>query len=153
RASEGKNLFGEGTETEPKAPKKQRRAERRSAADTDEPFARFWSAYPKHVAKEAARRAYDKAIKRGADPEVIIAGAQRYAVAERARIGRGEARKYPAHAATWLNGRRWEDPPPDGLVLDQDGNAVAIQQPPPQYSDGGDPVMERYEEARAELAK
>lgn len=68
-------------------------------------WVRFWSAYPNPAAKAAAERAWAKAV-RIADPALIVAGAERYASEIAGRDGfRG------AHAATWLNGMRWEDPP------------------------------------------
>jgi hypothetical protein len=32
---------------------------------------------------------------------------------------------YPGN---WLRDRRWEDPPPPGTVVDQQGNVVAVEQ-------------------------
>ena len=129
--------------------------DRRGAADDGEAFwSRFWAVYPRHDAREAARKAFARAINDGVDPETMIAGAQRYAITEQARIAREHTPKYTAHAATWLNGRRWEDPFPPGTVVDNEtGNVVAVEQPPSQHSGGGDRVMEIYEATRAELAK
>ena len=85
-----------------------KRADRARAkrATTDDPlFDEFWAAYPRREAKGAARKAWDKAIKR-ADPAEIIAGARLY----RDRPDRDP--RYTAHAATWLNADRWTDEPP-----------------------------------------
>jgi hypothetical protein len=112
-----RNLFGE-TESAPQAPRQNR---------GDGAFERFWAAYPRRVAKEAARKAFASAIKRGADPETLIAGAQRYAVERK-----DQDPKYTKHPATWLNGGCWEDELPGGAVIDQTGNLVAVHQPPPQ---------------------
>lgn len=72
---------------------------------TAESFDRFWKVYPRKIAKQDARKAWDKAVK-GVSPAVIIAGAGRYA-AERAREDpRG---KFTKHPASWLNSGRWED--------------------------------------------
>lgn len=75
-------------------------------------FAAFWNAYPRKVAKGAARKAWDKAIKAGADPALIVLGARRYATDPR----RSDSDiRYTAHPATWLNAERWADedaPPP-----------------------------------------
>jgi hypothetical protein len=70
----------------------------------EEAFGRFWAAYPRRVAKLAARKAFAAAIKQGADPEAVIAGATRYA-AERAN----QPPRYTKHPATWLNGGCHED--------------------------------------------
>jgi hypothetical protein len=79
----------------------------KARADLAERFEEFWRVYPGHVAKEAARKAFIKAVERGTDPQVIIAGAQRYRD-ERA----GQDEKYTAHAVTWINAYRWEDEAP-----------------------------------------
>jgi Helix-turn-helix domain len=92
-------------------------------------FREFWGVYPRRVAKEAARKAHAAAIKRGADPETLIATAQRYA-GERA----GQDPRYTKHPATWLNGGCWEDEPPAGDVIDEAGNLVAYEQPQQQQS-------------------
>jgi hypothetical protein len=91
-------------------------------------FDAFWRAYPKRVAKGAARRAFDRALKAGASPAEIIAGARRYA-AERAQERDPTARvRFTKHPTTWLNGEGWLDEealPANGLVIDQNGNRVA----------------------------
>lgn len=65
-------------------------------------FDEFWSAYPRKVAKGAARTAWLKAVKI-VDPSTLIAGAISYA--------NDPARKpeYTKHPATWLNAECWED--------------------------------------------
>ncbi|MEV7267089.1 hypothetical protein AB0N38_26355 [Micromonospora aurantiaca] len=77
---------------------------RRTPAQADALFEQFWATYPRHEAKAAARKAWDKAIKR-ATPEAITAGAARY------RNQPGREPQYTAHAATWLNADRWTDEP------------------------------------------
>jgi hypothetical protein len=63
----------------------------------------FWQAYPRKVGKRAAKQAWDKALRRGADAAVIVAGARRYA----ADANRDD--QYTAHPTTWLNRDGWED--------------------------------------------
>lgn len=67
-------------------------------------FAEWYDAYPKHVGRAAARKAYARAVAHGADPTVMLAGlkAQRSVFADR------ESRFIP-HPATWLNQGRWDD--------------------------------------------
>jgi hypothetical protein len=66
-------------------------------------FDLFWSTYPRKVSKGAARKAYDLARKK------VSAGLLLTALeAQKAQLVRGGA-KYCPHAATWLNGERWED--------------------------------------------
>lgn len=70
-------------------------------------FAEFWMAYPRRVGKDAAQKAWDKAI-RQARPEEIIAGLLRYQFSPEVQ--------YQPHASTWLNEGRWkieaDIPPP-----------------------------------------
>jgi hypothetical protein len=94
---------------------------RRGHVNADEAFARFWAAYPKRVAREAALKAFAAAVKRGVDPETLIAGAKRYAV-ERT----GENAEYTKHPATWLKGGCWDDEQSGPAVLDNDGNIIAF---------------------------
>jgi hypothetical protein len=75
-----------------------------SVVTIDAAFDCFWAAYPKRVARGAARKAFAAAIKAGTDPEEIIEGARRFCT-ERA----GADPRYTAHPATWLNGERWTD--------------------------------------------
>jgi len=70
----------------------------------DSGFDVFWEAYPRKENKAKARMAWIKALK-VADADAVTAGAQRY----RDDPNREEA--FTAHAATWLNGERWEDAP------------------------------------------
>lgn len=66
-------------------------------------FDDFYSAWPRKVAKPAARKAWDKAIQR-ADPATIIAAA----IAYRDNPGIPDTQYIP-HASTWLNQDRWND--------------------------------------------
>ena len=68
-------------------------------------FLAFWQAYPRRIGKGAARAAFSKASTI-ADPNMIVQGAIAYAkhVAEE-----GTEQQFIPHAATWLNGERWED--------------------------------------------
>ena len=72
----------------------------------DAAFDRFWAAYPRHEAKDKARKAWEKLIKdKRTDPDVIIAGAARY------RDDPGRDPQFTAHPASWLNAGRWTDDP------------------------------------------
>lgn len=73
--------------------------------DQQELFNRFWQAYPRRVAKVAARRAWDKL---GADGELLDLMLR---ALEWQRKGWNDI-AYVPHPATWLNGRRWEDEQP-----------------------------------------
>lgn len=84
--------------------------------DVREPFDLFWVRYPLKKAKDAARVAFSKAMRRveGLDPlAVILAGVDRY-VEEIARTD-----ILIKHPATWLNGGCWTDEPsPHGSQTD-----------------------------------
>ena len=65
-------------------------------------FEDFWEIWPNKEAKKMARKAWDKAMREGTDPAVIIEGVETY------------KRKKPAwrnwmHPATFINGERWTD--------------------------------------------
>lgn len=67
-------------------------------------FDLFWKIYPIKVGKQAARKAFDKALK-SATLEEILEGAKRYA------SDPNRHPSYTAHASTWLNAGRWADEP------------------------------------------
>jgi hypothetical protein len=91
-------------------------------------FAQFWAVYPRHDARERARKAFAAAVKAGVDPELIIARARVYAITEQVRIAREHTPKYTLYAVNWLGDRPWESPLPNGVVLDQAGNVIAVEQ-------------------------
>lgn len=66
-------------------------------------FDDFWRVYPRKTAKEAARKAWALAIKRGASPESMTAAATRYAGQP------PDDPKFIPHPATWLNQGRYDD--------------------------------------------
>ncbi|MFJ4284036.1 hypothetical protein ACIPY0_00155 [Paenarthrobacter nicotinovorans] len=82
------------------------------SASTDA-FNAFWRVYPRKVGKEAARKAYDKALKL-ASPEQIMAGLETL----RMQVA-GKDQQFTPHASTWLAAGRWEDEPeqPPALSL------------------------------------
>lgn len=82
---------------------------RRRPADPnfdDQRFVEFWRAYPRKENKPAAARAF---LKIDPSPELlaeIVAAVARNAASESWTKSGGQ---FIPHAATWLNGRRWED--------------------------------------------
>lgn len=66
-------------------------------------FEDFWKVYPKKAGKPAAQKAFQKAIKGGADPDAIITGAKRYALCEAVQKG------FIKHPQGWLTDQRWND--------------------------------------------
>lgn len=75
-----------------------------------EAFDQFQKAYPRRDGTQdwpKAREVFDRALKAGVDPKVIIGGAERYAADCRRRGDDGS--KFVKQARTWLNGRLWEE--------------------------------------------
>lgn len=79
----------------------------------DRGFDEFWKVYPKKAGKPAALKAWRAAIKRGVDPDEILAGARDYAGSE--AVARGFV-KFPQG---WLNDERWRDEPTSGPPITQ----------------------------------
>lgn len=102
------------------------KAKKNTGVDAD--FEEFYAAYPRHVGKEAARRAFVKAVKNKAPAADIIEGARRYAAATTAA---GTETRYIAHPATWLNAGRWSDDMQDAAPVEltpwQKKTAVMVQ--------------------------
>jgi uncharacterized protein YdaU (DUF1376 family) len=68
-------------------------------------FERWYAAYPKHVSRGRAERAFVAALTL-TDTDTLIAGAKSYAARKSS-----EDRKFIAHPATWLNDKGWADEP------------------------------------------
>lgn len=69
-------------------------------------FGAFWLAYPRSKQIEKAKQSWRDALDRGADPDHILAAAERYA-AERAK----EDPRYTPYPATWLDKGSYDDEP------------------------------------------
>jgi hypothetical protein len=67
----------------------------------EQAFENFWKCYPRRVAKGAARKAFDKAIKKTTLDEMIVA-LTKYV----ANKPTWQDFRYPA---TWLSGECWDD--------------------------------------------
>lgn len=100
--------FAEATATEPvqakliPAPVK-KKTKKSSTPALDEAFNEFYyHAYPRKMEPLKARRAFEKAVKNGADPREIIEGARRFAVATAAK-----GKTYIPYPASWLNAGGW----------------------------------------------
>lgn len=69
-------------------------------------FESFWNECPRRIAKKMAYKSWQKAIREGADPDLIISAMIIY----RKWLNDGNGWKpEAAHPATWLNQGRWED--------------------------------------------
>lgn len=100
--------FAEATATEPvqaeliPAPVK-KKTKKSSTPALDEAFNEFYyHVYPRKTEPLKARRAFEKAVKSGADPREIIEGARRFAAATAAK-----ELTYIPYPASWLNAGGW----------------------------------------------
>jgi len=80
-------------------------AEKRETAtlQKQESFARFWTEYPKKIAKPQAFKSFMKVSE---DVEVLIAAVKRQKLSDQWTKDGG---KFIPHPSTWLNGERWND--------------------------------------------
>jgi len=105
-------------------------------------FETFWSIYPRKDDKRRALTAFNNALER-ATLEQLCAGAERYA------NDPNREPQYTKHAATWLNGDCWLNPPlPARRVSDPWGDRVRsvlaagqTQPPPPNIGYGYPPRL------------
>lgn len=83
-----------------------------TAQEEVEGFDAFYTAYPRHVGRRAAAKAFKAAAKR-AKIDQIMKGLEGYKAYWEARQTKKE---YIPHPSTWLNQDRWDDeldvPPP-----------------------------------------
>ncbi len=84
--------------------------------DHESSFKRFWAAYPKKTAKRQALKAWQK-LWRELKPDkalidIILSSLEQQKQSVQWTKDDGQFIPYPA---TWLNGRRWEDKPPEPL--------------------------------------
>lgn len=87
----------------PAAPAKKTKKRSTTTAALDEAFNEFYKqAYPRQMEPLKARRAFEKAVKNGADPREIIEGARRFAAATAAK-----SKTYIPYPASWLNAGGW----------------------------------------------
>src|SRR5512139_3557119 len=78
------------------------------ATRRDEQFEEFWKAYPRRGGanpKAPAEKLFVAAVKAGANPQDIIAGAKACAIAETAKLGT----EFIPQAVKWLRDKRWQD--------------------------------------------
>ena len=74
------------------------------AASLDRAFDKFWACYPRHTAKQDAKRAFLKV-----SPDDNLLETMLTAIQRQKRTDQWSDPRYIPHPATWLNGRRWED--------------------------------------------
>lgn len=87
----------------PAAPVKKKTKKGDTTPALDEAFNEFYKdTYPRKIEPLKARRAFEKAVKNGADPREIIEGARRFAAATAAK-----ELTYIPYPASWLNAGGW----------------------------------------------
>jgi hypothetical protein len=84
-------------------------------------FSYFWNLYPRKVGRLKAAAAFARAVKAGADPAHICAGASRYA-ADPNRV-----EQFTAHPTTWLNRGGWDDDPLPASGRDRGGDILEAE--------------------------
>ena len=107
-----------------------------TAPEPSDHFEEFWTAYPKREGdnpKKPARASFERAVRKGADPQRIIAGAKALSARHPTPT------TFVPQAVTWLNQERWSDAEPTG--------------PPPanvsQFSNAADFIADYLEKKRA----
>lgn len=108
----------------------------------EEMFDTFWSAYPRKVAKGAARKAFNKVIKT-VPLDVLVD-----AVLKQKKSEQWKDPKFIPHPATWLNGERWEDE--ETRAIAQGGGQVVRKADKSESQKAWDDIMKPYYEGNHE---
>jgi hypothetical protein len=85
---------------------KERKGNKSKVNNTTKQFDIFWKAYPKKVAKGQAERAFEKLKPDESLMKIISSAVENQKKSEQWLKDGGQ---FVPHAATWLNGKRWED--------------------------------------------
>lgn len=124
----------------PKEIKKEKENKKQNIKQNISPlFDRFWNAYPRHVNKQGAIKAFNKANIDSEMLETILAAIERQKASDQWTKDNGQ---FIPHPATWLNQRRWEDEirPAERKQIK---TVVAQQYEQRDYSGEQDEAMER----------
>jgi uncharacterized protein YdaU (DUF1376 family) len=87
----------------------------------NDPFEKFWAAYPQRKGanpRKPAKDKFERLVRDGADPNEITRAAKRYTVALAAEQKIDTV--YVAQAVTWLNQERWRDDMPKPAPAQED---------------------------------
>lgn len=138
RVTKNRNALRVTDVTQEPLPEKRREEKRKkeeketaAGAATFSDFDAWWSLYPKKSGKDAARRAYQNAVKKlraagAANGEAhgrLLEALRRYAASPKA------ASRYCWNPATWLNQGHWEDDP---AVWDRGDDEPVRKESPPE---------------------
>jgi hypothetical protein len=74
--------------------------------DNDNKFDRFWLAYPRHVAKQTARKEFQKL---NPDDELLTVMIRAIEQQKQSDQWTKDGGQYIPHPSTWIHQRRWED--------------------------------------------
>ena len=74
--------------------------------DCSDLFNQFWAAYPKHIAKQSAVKAFEKLKP---DEKLLEAMLKSIAMQKESKQWEKDGGAFIPYPATWLNQRRWED--------------------------------------------
>lgn len=92
-----------GEQTESKNKNKDKKKNKNKDKCLNARFALFWDAYPRKEGKQKAAEAFAKV---DVDTEILLAALERQKKSDQWMKDGG---RFIPHAATWLNGKRWED--------------------------------------------
>jgi hypothetical protein len=123
----------------------QAKADSEAVSGADQTFADFWTLYPKHEAKKDARKSWGRLSQRQQLAAIIAIADWRQVWEFQGR----DSRVIPL-AATWLNGERWEDEIPAGLIVYQASHKPAPPEQEPTRSAG---LPDRVKAMLAKLRK
>ena len=79
--------------------------------DCSDLFNKFWTAYPKHIAKQSAVKAFEKLKP---DEKLLEAMLKAIEMQKESKQWEKDGGAFIPYPATWLNQRRWEDELPQG---------------------------------------
>lgn len=79
--------------------------------DCSDLFNQFWAAYPKHIAKQSAVKAFEKLKP---DEKLLEAMLKAIELQKESKQWEKDGGAFIPYPATWLNQRRWEDELPQG---------------------------------------
>lgn len=114
--------------------------------NNDNLFERFWSVYPRHVAKQNARKEFDKANVDETLLQTMLTAIEKSKRSEQWTKDNGQ---YIPHPSTWIHQKRWEDDLPVAKV-----KVLPAQEfPQRDYSDVNDEIMRDLEREMAEFQK
>jgi hypothetical protein len=93
-------------------------------------FARLWAVYPHRkddTDEDEARKEFAQALDGGAHSEALIARATCLRFERGRAIAGGDKAQFTPYLANWLKKKKYNAPYPDGVVVDEAGNVVAIE--------------------------